>query len=206
MNQARSPTLPSFSGLSSAVKEAREYENTRRTPGRSTRTEVQDNNNSSSSTSTSVLSRRTRQPSVSSPVSETSADGFERSAPPKAVGGSLGKAPFAHGNSSTLLLQDTLSPLLEEVDALFAKGQEISASLKTQGNRMQEDDVSRLSCQVHSSNGLVCCALLPRRAPSIRPTIMMPSCSVMALGVWWLCLCSGLLCFVNPGEFSPQVT
>lgn len=145
MNQARSPTLPSFSGLSSAVKEAREYENSRRTPGRNTKNEVQDNNSSSSNNN--LLTRRSRPPSsvVPSAVSAVSEappapDGFDRSAPK----GALGKTPFAHGNTSALLLQDTLSPLLEEVDALFEKGQEITASLKAQGNRMQEDDVSRV--------------------------------------------------------------
>lgn len=203
MNQARSPTLPSFSGLSSAVKEAREYENSRRIPGRITRTEVQDNNNSSS---TSILGRRTRQPSVSSPVSEASADGFERSAPPKGVGGALGKAPFAHGNSSALLLQDTLSPLLEEVDVLFAKGQEISASLKAQGNRMQEDDVSWLSSRVPVTAWLVPC--LPRGTLYTHghDTIMFlhghdDAVQREALLVFG----QRLLYFVNPGEFSPQV-
>ena len=168
MNQARSPTLPSFSGLSSAVKEAREYENSRKTPGRNTRTEVQDNSNSSSN-----LLRRSRPPSsvVPSAVSPAAvsvseappADGFDRSAPK----GALGKTPFAHGNTSALLLQDTLSPLLEEVDALFEKGQEIAASLKAQGIRMQEDDVSR----VKATAPALCC-LMPSAARLLRTGIV----------------------------------
>lgn len=205
MNQARSPTLPSFSGLSSAVKEAREYENSRRTPGRNTRTEAQDNNSSNSSN----LLRRSRPPSsvVPSPVSAVSvteappADGFDRSAPK----GALGKTPFAHGNTSALLLQDTLSPLLEEVDALFEKGQEIAAGLKAQGNRMQEDDVSRVKVTARACAAVL--GLLPRDLTGILCRVMMLTMAmVMIVGdarpetvpVFGL----RLRYIVNPGELG----
>lgn len=135
MNQARSPTLPSFSGLSSAVNEAREYENNRDS-GKGTRPEAQTQDNSSN-LSLALTSKGSRPASISS-LSETSADGFERITPR----GATSKPSFSHGNSPPLLLQDTLTPLLDEVDALFDKSKEIVASLKAQGNRMQEDDVS----------------------------------------------------------------
>lgn len=146
MNQARSPALPSFSGLSSAVNEARDYENNKGVIGR--------NNNSSERQQGNISggNRRNRQTSAPS-ASETSPDGFERNT----SAGLLGKTSFSHASSPsspTVLLQDTLTPLLEEVDALFEKSKQIVASLKAQGNRMQEEDVStrtRTCCRIDTA-------------------------------------------------------
>lgn len=118
------------------MNEAREYENSKGIGGRSRGAagEGQDSNNKNNSAAGGRCNARQQ----SSGSSETSTDGFERNT----GNGSGDKVSFREGTSPTLLLQDTLSPLLGEVDALFERSKQIVASLNAQGNRMQEDDVS----------------------------------------------------------------
>ncbi|CAM9882875.1 unnamed protein product, partial [Ectocarpus sp. 13 AM-2016] len=151
--QPQARALPSFSGLSLAVNDARDYENSRGSRNGSEVQQQQDNNSSSAASNsnntnvaTGISSRRGRH---ASPTSETSAKGFDgggRNLSGSGSGGGGGGVPSSSktgGATGALLLQDTLSPLLEEVDALFERSKDIVASLKAPGggNNPQEDDV-----------------------------------------------------------------
>lgn len=48
------------------------------------------------------------------------------------------------GASCAVMVQDTLTPLLDEVDVLFSKSQEIVASLNRDASVMQEEEVTYL--------------------------------------------------------------
>lgn len=128
MNPGRGLGLPSFTGLSPPTNDSREYDN---------------NKGMNRSGTTSGGGRgRSRQTEISSET-PLPADRFERSKSSVSQGN---KAGFSHGSSSSLLLQDTLTPLLDEVDALFEESKRIVASMKAQGSRLQDEDVS--SCDL----------------------------------------------------------
>lgn len=145
MNQARASVLPSFTGLNAAVSEARQqqYEsnkNSMSSEARQYESNNSSNNSNDNNSGPNEFARQAPHTSVSDTVSDTSAEGCERN---PSAGPMLVKSSFGHhGASPTLLLQDTLSPLLEEVDLLFEKSKQIVQSLQAQGNRMQDEDVS----------------------------------------------------------------
>lgn len=153
--QPQARALPSFSGLSLAVNDARDYENSRGSRNGSEVQQQQDNNNSSAasnsnnSVTTGISSKRGRH---ASPTSETPANGFDAGgrnlSGSGGGGGGVPSSSKASGATGALLLQDTLSPLLEEVDALFERSKDIVTSLKAPGggNKPQEDDVSTYTC------------------------------------------------------------
>lgn len=123
--QQQTRALPSFSGLSSVVNDARNYENSRSSgngPERPTDTAPSSNN----------PQRRGRH---ASPTSETP------NSRNTSGGGSSTKSDSSAGG---LLLQDTLSPLLDEVDALYERSKEIVASLTGPGSQSTttQEDVS----------------------------------------------------------------
>ncbi|CAM9329686.1 unnamed protein product, partial [Hapterophycus canaliculatus] len=126
MNQQQQPrALPSFSGLSSVVNDARNYENSRSSgngPERPPDAAPGGNN----------IPQQQRRGRHASPTSETP---NSRNA---SSGASGSKSDASAGG---LLLQDTLSPLLDEVDALYERSKEIVASLTGPGNQStpQED-------------------------------------------------------------------
>lgn len=128
MNPGRGLGLPSFTGLSPPTNDSREYDN---------------NKGMNRSGPTSGGGRgRSRQTEISSET-PLPADRFERSKSSVSQGN---KGGFSHGSSSSLLLQDTLTPLLDEVDALFEESKRIVASMKAQSSRLQDEDVS--SCNL----------------------------------------------------------
>ena len=140
MNPPQQRALPSFSGLSSAVSDARGYEKNRvpaapQQPPDNTAAAGGGGNNPG------------RRPRMASPTSETSAatSGLDGRIAPAAAGGVMSSKTDAAGN---VLVQDTLTPLLDEVDALFEQSKEIVASIKAQGRQQQEEDVSlaRFAC------------------------------------------------------------
>lgn len=128
MNQQQQPrTLPSFSGLSSAVNEARDYEKSRNSGAGQQDVNASGNN----------ASRRR----LASPTSETAASALDggRTVSASAV------EPSKTDASGNILVQDTLSPLLDEVDALFERSKEIIADLTAQGKQYDED-VRAIAC------------------------------------------------------------
>lgn len=136
MSQTRSPALPSFSGLAAAVNEARDGGNN---------SSNSNNNNNNNSVGDSRPDSRTE----ARGVRRESMDGKRRVATATcnsdagsseafgrtSVGSTLTKSTYAHHSSpSTVLLQDTLTPLLDEVDLLFERSKEIVATVKARGN------------------------------------------------------------------------
>lgn len=117
MNQQQQPrTLPSFSGLSSAVNEARDYEKSRSSGA------LQQDVSASGN-----IARRH--------ISETAPNALDvgRQVPLSA------SVPSKTDASGNILVQDTLTPLLDEVDELFERSKEIVASIAAQGKQCEED-------------------------------------------------------------------
>lgn len=150
MNHTRSPGLPSFSGLS----EAREG-------GNNGASNAANNNHDGAAGDSRGTTRRESQetnkrrlapaPSVSDGPSAQAFDRMStiltKSFVPHVHGhGGSSSGPGSATSSSHVLLQDTLTPLLDEVDILFEKSKQIVASFKAQGNQLQDDDVSMLCC------------------------------------------------------------
>lgn len=143
MNQQQQPrTLPSFSGLSSAVNEARDYEKSR-SSGAGQLDLVNPSGNSAS--------RRRH----GSPTSETAA-----------TESASANVPSKTDASGNILVQDTLSPLLDEVDALFERSKEIIADLVAQGKEDNEDvresgwrykHTTTYICRLHAKHVLLFC-------------------------------------------------
>lgn len=130
MNQQQQQprTLPSFSGLSSAVNEARDYEKSR-----SSTAGLQDVLNPSGNNNHAARRRQ-----HASPTSETAATSAI-----DVVGGRpvplSASVPSKTDASGNILVQDTLTPLLDEVDALFERSKEIIADIAAQGKQHDED-------------------------------------------------------------------
>lgn len=124
MNQQQQPrTLPSFSGLSSAVNEARDYEKSRSSGAAQQEVNPSGNN--------AAVSRRRHV----SPTSETAANALDGGRTASASAG----VPSKTDASGNFLVQDTLTPLLDEVDALFERSKEIAADFAAQGKQHDED-------------------------------------------------------------------
>lgn len=149
--QQQARVLPSFSGLSSAVNEARDYEKSRSAEGQQQQqhqhqqqeqhqqhenTNKPSGNSNSNNGNSSIIRRGGGR-------HETFLNGFEgRSVAPALGGLALSSiSSKADVTAPNLLVQDTLTPLLDEVDALFECSKEIIASIKAQGNQKQEEDV-----------------------------------------------------------------
>lgn len=136
MNPQQQPrTLPSFSGLSSAVNEARDYEKSR-ISGVGQQQDINPSSGGIINNNNNAIRRR-----HVSPTSET--------APPNAVDGGAGggrpvmpaspSVPSKTDASGNMLVQDTLSPLLDEVDTLFELSKGIVADITAQGKQHDED-------------------------------------------------------------------
>eukprot|EP00752_Nemacystus_decipiens_P003153 g2920.t1 len=125
MNQQQQQprTLPSFSGLSEAVAEARDFEKSR-----SSVVGGLDVNNLGGN----AANRRRH----ASPTSETAATAVIDVGRPVTAPTSAPSKTDASGN---ILVQDTLTPLLDEVDALFERSKEIIADITAQGKQHDED-------------------------------------------------------------------
>ena len=138
MNPPQQRALPSFSGLSSAVSDARGYEKSR-VPAAPQ--QPPPDNTAAGGGGGGGGNNPGRRPRMASPTSETSAatSGLDGRIAPAAAGGVMSSKTDAAGN---VLVQDTLTPLLDEVDALFEQSKEIVASIKAQGKQQQEEDVS----------------------------------------------------------------
>lgn len=79
-----------------------------------------------------VVETKRRLPPTTSSSESSSHETYGRTV----VGSTLTKSTYSHhaGSPSTVLLQDTLTPLLDEVDVLFERSKEIVATVKAQGN------------------------------------------------------------------------
>ena len=128
MNQQQQPrTLPSFSGLSEAVNEARDYEKSRSSLAGG----LQDVNNASGNNA-----RRRH----ASPTSETAANIIDVGRPVAAPA----SAPSKTDASGNILVQDTLMPLLDEVDELFERSKQIVADITAQGKQLDDEVRARV--------------------------------------------------------------
>lgn len=159
MSQSRSHVLPSFSGSPPTPQQTNTFNGTNEQNGNGPNGPVAVGPRespvvrSTTPTRPAVTTRAASKPTVAAAavVAGTGSTASSRSVSSSGGGrkgsevgqkGTISSTSVVSASTTSVALQDTLTPLLDEVDLLFEKSKEIVASLNGDASQMQSEEVS----------------------------------------------------------------